>query len=632
MNTNRCINASLLFFTSLFLAGSAIAQTNQSWSASGNGSAYDELSSAATGAGRPPQSPCNHSGVPKKNHIDFVNDPTLNVPVYRFQLHTVDGNNTNSGCKTNDDDRGRNELIYETPVYYQKVQYKWKMKLADSFKVSNQSGIFHLHQLKYDGQFYKNEPMFTLSAVSDWRGKDLAVITSQDLTVNLPIVATRTPISTLAGKWLDIEEIVVFQKYGTGFGKYGIRISDAITGDVLLEYINNAIGTTKYGRDAESIEQKWGLYRDQKSDLQDESILFNDFEINYLADKGPITFSVIQPPVDQPPVEEVNLARSGTASQSSTYNDGRSGGLAGLANDGDTNGRWSNASVTHTKKDKDVAPWWEVDLQTTSVITNINIYNRTDVYGGTVPCCVDRLKNFTVSVIDANGIPVFSAFVENYPDPSATIDAGGVTGKVVRIELNDNEYLSLAEVEVYGSPTESTNDYKIFPEADAYVRGGKYDNDTFGNTSQLVLKNALPNEEYTRESFLRFNLNELPRNTGTAKLRMYVGAGHASVVDASWSVLAVEDDNWNESTVTWNTKPNMGSALIGGALLDVQNGALTGNYIEWDVTDQFLYELNSDRKISFKVTANPGDQNAWVVFSSREHSNVNQRPVLVIEQ
>lgn len=295
---------SLILLAAVFITGSAFSQTNQSWSASGNGSAYDELSSAATGAGRNPQSPCNHSGVSKQSHITFVDDPVLNSPVYSFQLHTVDGNNTSSGCNLNTSTRGRNELIYETPVYYQKVQYKWKMKLAADFKVTNQFGIFHLHQLKYDDHPFQNEPMFTLSAVNDFRGKDLAIITSQDLNPNQPILGTRTPISTLAGKWLDIEEIVVFQKIGTGFGKYGIRMIDVTTGEVLLEYINNAIGTTKFGVDAARVEQKWGLYRDQVSDLKDETILYNDFEINYLADNNPIVFSVPQANDDSTQVQE----------------------------------------------------------------------------------------------------------------------------------------------------------------------------------------------------------------------------------------------------------------------------------------------------------------------------------------
>ena len=68
-----------------------------------------------------------------------------------------------------------------------------------------------------------------------------------------------------------------------------------------------------------------------------------------------------------------NLARRGTARQSSTAYDGP----ARLAIDGNTDGRYDEArSTTHTETSAD--PWWEVDLKSEQPIDRIVIWNRTD--------------------------------------------------------------------------------------------------------------------------------------------------------------------------------------------------------------------------------------------------------------
>ncbi|WP_221409509.1 galactose-binding domain-containing protein [Marinoscillum furvescens] len=133
-----------------------------------------------------------------------------------------------------------------------------------------------------------------------------------------------------------------------------------------------------------------------------------------------------------------NIALFGMASQSSTGY----GGVANRAIDGDTNGKWSGNSVTHTNNEAN--PWWEVALDTVYSIGDINIFNRTD------GCCKARLTNFTVSVING-GSTTFSQSYTSYPDPSITVDAGGAIGDVVRVQLDDTNPLSLAEVQVFES-------------------------------------------------------------------------------------------------------------------------------------------------------------------------------------
>ena len=66
-----------------------------------------------------------------------------------------------------------------------------------------------------------------------------------------------------------------------------------------------------------------------------------------------------------------NLARNGSASQSSTSHSGD----ASRAIDGDTNGRWKDGSVTHTSSSSNSS--WQVRLAQTNTINNINRSGRT---------------------------------------------------------------------------------------------------------------------------------------------------------------------------------------------------------------------------------------------------------------
>jgi len=145
--------------------------------------------------------------------------------------------------------------------------------------------------------------------------------------------------------------------------------------------------------------------------------------------------------------QSTNWALSGTATQSSTL----SPAVAGRAIDNNTDGNWANNSITHTYADAEA--WWHVDLGSVRSIASIQLWNRTD-------CCSNRLSNFYVFVSD---VPFTSTSV------SATIAQSGVsnyftsgeggypttktigrTGRYVRVQLAATDYLSLAEVKVWG--------------------------------------------------------------------------------------------------------------------------------------------------------------------------------------
>ena len=132
----------------------------------------------------------------------------------------------------------------------------------------------------------------------------------------------------------------------------------------------------------------------------------------------------------------VNIALGKPTLQSSN-NFGRTGAEAV---DGNTDGEFWNESVTCTHPDNPT--WWQIDLGRTAEISAVRIYNRTD-------CCSERLADFYVEVSN-DGITWDTAV--HYPGQVGTSTQfllDNILGRYVRIRLNNPNYLSLAEVQVF---------------------------------------------------------------------------------------------------------------------------------------------------------------------------------------
>jgi hypothetical protein len=148
-------------------------------------------------------------------------------------------------------------------------------------------------------------------------------------------------------------------------------------------------------------------------------------------------------------VNEANVAQGATASQSSTYG----GAAASQAVDGDTTGAWSSNSLSCTTSELNA--WWQVDLGGLYEINVMDVWNRTDG-------CQDRLADFSVFVSDVpftsntvagtlaqDGVWSRHVVIPGGPRPDVSLWADTV-GRYVRIQLGDTDYLTLAEVQVFG--------------------------------------------------------------------------------------------------------------------------------------------------------------------------------------
>lgn len=146
---------------------------------------------------------------------------------------------------------------------------------------------------------------------------------------------------------------------------------------------------------------------------------------------------------------------------------------------------------------------------------------------------------------------------------------------------------------------------------DAHGRSGSYGNNTYGTLEELVVKEG-NGTDYTRESFIKFNLEGLNADdVQQATLNLYGrcqnGSGNVYISTSS--------DQWSQDSVTWNTKPSVLSQL----------GSLTISSLDtynFTVTDAIVEAIQQgNTQISFLLE---GETNSakYFVFDSME-SNAN---------
>jgi hypothetical protein len=118
-------------------------------------------------------------------------------------------------------------------------------------------------------------------------------------------------------------------------------------------------------------------------------------------------------------------------------------GRSGLeAIDGVTNGEFNLGSVTCTDS-YPVPNYWQIKLFDEYILEKITLWNRTD-------CCSERLTNFYIEVSTDGSEWQEIIHEEGTVGESATYSLGNVPATNVRIRFDRIDFLSLAEVQIFG--------------------------------------------------------------------------------------------------------------------------------------------------------------------------------------
>ena len=146
----------------------------------------------------------------------------------------------------------------------------------------------------------------------------------------------------------------------------------------------------------------------------------------------------------------------------------------------------------------------------------------------------------------------------------------------------------------------------VNPTEDTYVRGGNGDENNFGSSDNLIIKQGT-NINYFRKTYIQFDVSgEAFTDVTSAVVRLYANSVTAAEVSTYET-----GDNWQEESANWNNIPSEGSELDVVAVLS------ENQYYEWDVTSYVASKLLGDGVVSL-IFYDASASNALLSFNSKE--------------
>ena len=147
--------------------------------------------------------------------------------------------------------------------------------------------------------------------------------------------------------------------------------------------------------------------------------------------------------------------------------------------------------------------------------------------------------------------------------------------------------------------------------ADAYVRAGTFSAQNFGASHTLTAKKGV-SDEFTRRSYLTFDVSSV-RDSDQVMLRLNGRLSSAASHNVKTTVYAVPDVTWDENTVTWNSRPNLGTVL-GSVVLD----GTAPQWVNVNLTRFVRSEKGAGRQVISVALRDVFHSSAFSIFNSRE--------------
>lgn len=207
--------------------------------------------------------------------------------------------------------------------------------------------------------------------------------------------------------------------------------------------------------------------------------------------------------------------------------------------------------------------------------------------------------------------------VLNLSDPSllALLQDGRLN-----LAITDDTAVDWAVLNIRVTPILVGEQATLNPTQDAHVRDGKYALEHYGNLPSLVVMKGEDGSGLNREAFLRFNLETVTAPVLWAAVELTPINVNDPVENA---IAFVTDDTWTQTSITWNDRPEAGSAFASW----IPRAGATSQVI---VTPLVQEALAGDGRLSLKVFSTTQATNGLVTYGSRENSDIAMRPRLVI--
>jgi hypothetical protein len=152
--------------------------------------------------------------------------------------------------------------------------------------------------------------------------------------------------------------------------------------------------------------------------------------------------------------------------------------------------------------------------------------------------------------------------------------------------------------------------------ADAYVRGGPYASTNYGTVSELIAKFSADGQ-YAREAYVTLDITDVTPST-PVHLRVFGKLSDTRAPSVTVNVYPVASTTWNETTITWSTKPTADTTQLIGSI--VVSGT-AGQWYDVDLSS-FARDKRSQGQTRLSVLLkSPADTLPYATFGSKESGN-----------
>lgn len=194
-----------------------------------------------------------------------------------------------------------------------------------------------------------------------------------------------------------------------------------------------------------------------------------------------------------------------------------------------------------------------------------------------------------------------------------------ITVLLLGLVLPWNGAAPIFAAESMGEPANDSTAVQLSPIEDTYVNAGGNAGKNYGTSNLLLVKNYDADSNLNRQAYMKFDLSTLTGEIGSAKLKVYAVDTENSTIGVQ--AYGMEDDAWEENTVTWNNKPEIDHYL------DTVNVGKTASWHEFDVTAFVKKQMALDGTASLALVEQAAKGHA-VSVNSKE--NAENRPYLEI--
>jgi hypothetical protein len=184
--------------------------------------------------------------------------------------------------------------------------------------------------------------------------------------------------------------------------------------------------------------------------------------------------------------------------------------------------------------------------------------------------------------------------------------------------------------------TRAAESLDLVATADAVVKSGKNDGKNFGFEKTMNVEMNASHINQNQVSYIKFDLSGIDKDkTNAAVLKIF---GKSSGTPYRFHVYALNDGNWDEKNISWNSAPNLEPREV--RIKDTGNSAHVAGELVYDTKGEYhmldvtsLIRKNTENKITFvmireaRQLGDDTDNNKSCTFGTKESP---EKPVLSI--